>query len=98
MKTTDKVEIEIDLDAVVVTISRDGHKVASMPWPVDRGEIGSAVARMNYEFLGRTIVFTTRHGDQIEAELPDEGDLAPIGNRPVIYLDQNHWSAIAKAL
>ena len=29
---------EIDLDAAVVRISRHGHRLASMPWPLDRGE------------------------------------------------------------
>lgn len=98
MRTETTLQIEIDLDAAIVRVSRDGHQVASMPWPLDRGEAGSAVVRMNYEFLGRAIVFTTRQGDRIEAELPDQNDLAPIRARPVVYLDQNHWSAIAKAL
>lgn len=97
MQTEPTLQIEIDREAAVVRISRDGHPVAAMPWPLDRGEAGSAVVRMNYEFRGRTIVFTTRQGDRIEAELPDQNDLAPIRTRPVVYLDQNHWS-VAKAL
>lgn len=98
MQTEPTLQIEIDLDAAVVRISADGHQVAEMPWPVDRAEAGSAVVRINYEFRGRTIAFTTRQGDRIEVELPDQNDLAPTRNRPVVYLDQNHWSAIAKAL
>lgn len=98
MPTETTLQIEIDLDAAVMRISRDGHEIAAMPWPLDCGEAGSAVVRMNYEFGGRTVVFTTRPGDRIEAELPDQNDLAPILDRPVVYLDQNHWSVIAKAL
>lgn len=98
MQTGPTLQIEIDLDAAVVRISRDGDPVVAMPWPLDRAEAGSAVVRVNYDLRGRTILFTTRQGDRIEAELPDQNDLAPIGTRPVVYLDQNHWSVIAKAL
>jgi hypothetical protein len=98
MHLEETLHIEIDLHDAEVRIARGGTTVASMPWPVDSGEDGSAVRRLNFNFPGSTVLFTTRHGDQIEAELPQLDDLAPIGDRPVVYLDQNHWSAIAKKL
>ncbi len=63
MHTDKPTEVEIDLDAAVVKISRGGHQVASMPWPLDRGEAGSAVARVHYEFLGQPSA--SRHGTAI---------------------------------
>lgn len=98
MTSTAAFEVEIDLEAALVTVSRDGVSVGTMPWPVDSGEAGSAVVRMNYTFGGRAVTFTTRLGDSITAEFPDQSDFAPVHQRPIIYLDQNHWSALAKAL
>ncbi len=98
MTSTAALQVEIDLEAALVTVSRDGVIVGRMPWLVDIGEAGSAVVRMNYAFGGRAVTFTTRHGDCITAEFPDQNDFAPVHQRPVIYLDQNHWSALAKAL
>jgi hypothetical protein len=40
----------------------------------------------------------TDRGDTIVAELPTLEDPAPRSNRPVVYLDQNHWSLLANAL
>lgn len=40
----------------------------------------------------------TVRGHRILVELPRPNDLAPIGGRPIIYLDQNHWSALAHAI
>lgn len=42
-------------------------------------------------------VLTTR-GHAIIVELPTPNDPAPLGGRPVIYLDQNHWSTLAHAI
>jgi hypothetical protein len=98
VRSTAALEVEIDLEAAFVTVSRDGVTVGRMPWPIDSGEAGSAVVRLNYEFGGRAVTFTTRHGDSITAEFPDQNDFAPVNQRPIIYLDQNHWSALAKAL
>lgn len=98
MTSMEALEVEIDLEAALVTVSRDGATVGRMPWPVDSGEAGSAVVRMTYTFGGRAVTFTTRLGDSITAEFPDQTDFAPVHQRPIIYLDQNHWSALAKAL
>lgn len=98
MTSASELQVEIDLEASLVKVSREGVVVGTMPWLIDSGEAGSAVVRMNYVFGGRTVTFTTRQGDCITAEFPDQDDLAPVDQRPVIYLDQNHWSALAKAL
>jgi len=40
----------------------------------------------------------TNRGDDIIVELPSPDDLAPLRDRPSIYLDQNHWSTLAKTI
>jgi Domain of unknown function (DUF4209) len=53
------------------------------------------------EFLPRRAVLraTTNAGDHVEYELPSPERFAdPLGGRPVVYLDQNQWSAVSNAL
>lgn len=40
----------------------------------------------------------TTRGDHILLDIPRPDDLTPIGGRSTIYLDQNHWSTLAKAI
>lgn len=51
-------------------------------------------------FLPRDLrlVLHTSRGDDIVLELPRLTDLAPLRGRPTIYLDQNHWSTLAKTI
>ncbi|MFJ8967142.1 hypothetical protein ACIRG5_47955 [Lentzea sp. NPDC102401] len=44
------------------------------------------------------LVLRTTRGDEIVLELPRPTDLAPLRGRPTIYLDQNHWSTLAKTI
>lgn len=44
------------------------------------------------------LVLRTTRGDEIVLELPGPTDLAPLRGRPTIYLDQNHWSTLAKTI
>lgn len=53
------------------------------------------------EFLSRLFVLraTTDAGDHVEYDLPrPDGPVDPLGGRPVVYLDQNQWSAVSNAL
>ena len=40
----------------------------------------------------------TTRGHDIVVEFPRPADLAPLRGRPTIYLDQNHWSTLAKTI
>ncbi|WP_330275847.1 hypothetical protein OG205_09345 [Lentzea sp. NBC_00516] len=40
----------------------------------------------------------TIRGHDISVELPRPDDQAPLGGRTSIYLDQNHWSTLAKTI
>lgn len=44
------------------------------------------------------LILRTVRGDDIVLELPTLADLAPLHGRPTIYLDQNHWSTLAKTI
>jgi hypothetical protein len=55
-----------------------------------------AVARATYFWHARHLVLETKRGDQLLALLPSRHNVAPVDGRPVIYLDQNHWSTLAK--
>lgn len=53
------------------------------------------------EFLPGLAVLraTTDAGDQVEYDLPGpDGPADPLAGRPVVYLDQNQWSAVSNAL
>ncbi len=91
-------QIHIDRVAAVVRIAQEGRELATMPWSADPGEASSSLVSVIFEFPVRSVTFVTRQGDRIETELPDINDLAPLRGRPVVYLDQNHWSAMAKAI
>jgi len=53
---------------------------------------------MNWAPDAAVLQFETTAGDQIVSELPRPTDLAPRRGRPVIYLDQNHWSTMANVI
>ncbi|HEV2069586.1 MAG TPA: hypothetical protein VGR26_07330 [Acidimicrobiales bacterium] len=84
--------------AALTRITEGGRELATMPWADSPFEPSSSLVNVIFEFPVRSLTFETRQGDRIETELPDRNDLAPLQGRPVIYLDQNHWSAMAKAI
>lgn len=58
----------------------------------------SAIATSTYFPSTSRLELTTTRGHRIVVELPAPSKMAPVDGRPVIYLDQNHWSALAHAL
>ena len=88
--------VRIDREAALATLTRpDGGQIIG-PWQIDAFEESSAITAVTFEFGGASVRFETRHGDHVEAELPRAGNMAPIDGRPVVYLDQNHWSTLAQ--
>lgn len=53
---------------------------------------------MSWAPTASLVQFETLSGDRIVGELPQLNDPAPRRGRPVIYLDQNHWSTLARAM
>lgn len=52
---------------------------------------------VEYQPWRRTMKFVT-HRDSFDVQVGSTRNPAPVRNRPVVYLDQNHWSTISKAL
>lgn len=93
------IQVRVDLvRKIATTTSHNGSVLATAPWPLDPFEEGSALVSISYDFGGRVLSFETRQGDRIEVDLPNAGDLEPVAGRPIIYLDQNHWSTLFKAV
>lgn len=58
----------------------------------------STLVKSTYVPSANCLSLETDRGDMIVAEIPSLLDSAPLGSRPVVYLDQNHWSLLANAL
>ncbi|MEO6533583.1 MAG: hypothetical protein ABIO06_08420 [Pseudolysinimonas sp.] len=62
-------------------------------WP----DLDSSLDLVLVAFEPAMIVFRSRETDWIYPELPRPNNLAPVLERPLVYLDQNHWSTLSKA-
>ncbi len=58
----------------------------------------SAIAASTYLPLPSLLHLQTTRDDEIIFDLPRPPDLAPLRDRPTIYLDQNHWSTLTNAI
>lgn len=88
----------LDHRASTVTLFRSDGKVASVPLRDVGAANGTAIARSIWAPGTPALMFETDLGDQIVAELPRFSEFAPLDGRSVVYLDQNHWSTLARAL
>ncbi|MGV9293894.1 hypothetical protein [Amycolatopsis sp. NPDC003676] len=84
-------------DGTMSVVLTDGT-AATMPLAREPFEHSSAFASSTYLPQSRELQVVTRRGDTIVFETPAPDDLAPVKGRPTIYLDQNHWSALANAV
>lgn len=80
------------------TFLRSDGKQATLELPSAIRGPTSAIASLTWAPEPGLLFFETTTGDQIVAELANASDLAPLRGRPVIYLDQNHWSTIADTI
>lgn len=90
--------VSIDRVNSTATFLRSDGKGATLPLASAMREPTSAIARMSWDLGAAVLHFETTTGDEIDAELSQSTDLAPRRHRPVIYLDQNHWSTIANTI
>lgn len=82
-------------DHIIAVRTRSGRvlgEVSSLDLGAD-----SWLDLVEYQPLRRTMKFVT-HRDSFEVQVGSVRNPAPVRDRPVIYLDQNHWSTISKAL
>src|SRR4051812_12351677 len=86
--------METDLTTSTGTIvTSDGNSV-SFPLPSPLGH-SSCIVRTTFDPNANILTLETDRGDTIVAELPSPADSAPLCSRPIVYLDQNHWSLLA---
>jgi hypothetical protein len=88
--------IDRALGVVAVTLA-DGRTVteAAERMPFDPT---SRLIRLEFVPRDRRLTATTVHGDTVEIDLPATPEDATSAATPVIYLDQNHWSAVANSI
>ena len=89
------VVVTIDYGSLTAEVCFPNGVEVVLPWRADRLEESSAIRRMTYEVGGTHVRFETWAGDELVADLPRPDNLAPIDGRPIVYLDQNHWSTLA---
>lgn len=88
------VAIGVDYVQRTVTFERSDGKHATLPLDSDHSDSGS-IREAWFAISGSEILLTTKAGDDIL--LRCEGT-QPMTVSPVVYLDQNHWSTISKAI
>jgi hypothetical protein len=92
----DLVMVELLHEEGVQNFYRSDRKVATFPLDSEAGL--ESFRRSLWLLDPPSLFFETRRGDFIEAEIPQPWSMADRGGRPVIYLDQNGWSTLAKAI
>lgn len=70
----------------------------SMPVTIPTTSEGAGIARMAYSLEDHTLAITTPDGECAIMEIdPPAGTAQHAGHR-VVYLDQGHWSALARRI
>jgi hypothetical protein len=75
----------------------DGRRVG-MPVTVEATDDGIGIARMTYSFEDHTLVITTPDGERATMEIGSATNAGPDAGHRVVYLDQGHWSALARRI
>ena len=88
----------MDRATSTITLVRSDKKEAKFPLTGSPFEATSRIARMSYAPDASLVYMETIHGEDMFAELPTVDDSAPRHDRPVVYLDQKDWSALANTL
>ncbi|MFD3978825.1 hypothetical protein ACFWR6_09565 [Streptomyces griseus] len=77
--------------------TNDGSEHTLPLGPPAKGERINIV-RFSYDLRRNLAEIDTTDGRSMEIEMPRPGQEPPIGGRPVVYLDQCHWSALSNQL
>ena len=98
--------VSVFTDIAVMRLSRNGAMlIVFIDGRVVSGSLGhdvfgptSAIAASTHFPQSSRLLLETTRGDEIVVDLCVPTDLAPLGGRPTIYLDQNHWSTLTNAI
>ena len=88
----------IDWTSRTARLLRSDGKEATFPLPSAELPRTSMIRQTEWSFEHGAMYIETIPGDVIAFELPTPSALAPVRDRPVVYLDQNHWSHLAYAI
>jgi hypothetical protein len=75
----------------------DGRS-ASMPVNLPATGEAAGIARMVYSFADHALTLTTPGGERATMEIEPPGGTAQYAGRRVVYLDQGHWSTLARRI
>ena len=92
------IRITLDYERSSTVLIRSNGQEACFPLEPSSLTNTSALSRVHYMPAFNHLVAVTRAGDDITFELPEPGGDEHVASRLVVYLDQNQWSVIAKAI
>ncbi|MEU7753745.1 hypothetical protein [Micromonospora sp. NPDC049171] len=90
--------LTMDLEASEILLSRSDGKEARVPLAHRPGPARSALSKIHITPDHRGLLAVTTTGAEILFEGPRFDGSDQLAGRLVVYLDQNHWSAVANAL
>lgn len=90
--------ITMDRKTESIVFARSDGKEARFPLKSSPFEASSVLSRVHLTPSMGALLAVTQHGDEILFELPNNDHHDQLRNRIVMYLDQNQWSFLSKAL
>lgn len=89
--------VTIDWTTNVVTLHRDDGAVGTAQLPQDGGGL-TRIKSTTWSPPLHAVAFETTDGDHLALELPHFDGVDHLGGRLVVYLDQNIWSRVSRAV
>lgn len=90
--------IEWDVARGHAVIHLTGGKSMTMPVSLPATGEGSGIARMVYSLADHTLTLATQGGEHATMEIEPPGGTAQPADRYIVYLDQGHWSTLARRI
>src|SRR4051812_40821168 len=90
-------EMSLERDGTITVVLADGRRETAS---LGRAAFvpSSAIASSTYLPQSSQLRLRTVRAEDILVDLPAPDALTPLGGRPTIYLDQNHWSTLVHAI
>jgi hypothetical protein len=90
--------IEWDIAGGHAVIHLADGRSAGMPVNLPGTGEGAGIAHMVYSFADHALTLTTPGGERATMEIEPPGGIAQHADRRVVYLDQGHWSTLARRI
>lgn len=89
--------MQLERDGTLRVALWDG-RLLSAPMGRDAFEASSFIASSTFIPSTFQLVLRTIRDDQVVLDIPRPAEFSPLGGRPTIYLDQNHWSTLTNTI